>query len=611
MGTTAVALGFPFSNSTLKGPAAKRQRCEVLRGQLELERQSFIPVWQNCNDFILPQRARFQVTDVNKGNRRNLNIIDSTGSLAARVCQAGMVAGITSPARPWFELSTPDERLAEQDDVKKWLHETADVLRGIFLRSNFYNEIPTLFGDIGTFGTGAMMVLEDDEDVIRCYDFPVGTYAVGNDARRQVRIFSRVFRRTVSQVVEQWGQIDERTGKPNFMDGRASTISLNVQNLWQQGTTQAWIDLVHVIQPNLSYDGEKIDSKYKRFESVYYEYGMNGNAFPTTGLGLLSHEGFDEFPVLVARWETSGEDVYGTNWPGLMALGDVKMLQTMAKRGSQALDKWVNPPMTGPANLRTAAASLLPGNITYADVGQGQLGFRPVHELSQMGPAIQSLREEKAEAQNRIKECYFVNLFLMLEQSDRREYTATEIMERKEEKLLVVGPVLEQVSQDVLDPVIARTFNAAYRRGMIPPAPESLAGQRLVPVYVSVMAQAQRQTGIASMERFTGFLGQFAQIEAAPSPLLDNVDADKFVQEYADAVGVTPEILRSADDVAKIRQDRATAQQQAMAAENAPKVADAAKTMSETQLGGPTALNALMQSAAAKRTIGATARPLA
>lgn len=592
--------------TTPLGPRYKRQRAEMLRGQLELERASFIPVWQDCNNFILPQRGRFQVTDVNKGNRRNLAIIDSTGTLAARVCSAGMVAGITSPARPWFELTTPSPELAEQADVKAWLHEVAEILRGIFLRSNFYNEIPTLYGDIATFGTGAMLVMEDEEDVIRCYDFPVGSYAVGNDYRRQIRLFSRVFRLSVQQVVERWGQIDQTTGKPNFMDGRASTISLSVQNLWHNGSRQAWIDLAHIIQPNLSYDGQKIDATFKRFEELYYEIGTPSNVFSDKdGIGLLAHSGYDEFPVLVARWETSGEDVYGTNWPGLTALGDIKQLQTGAKRIAQAVEKMINPPMTGPAALRSAAASILPGNITYSDVSQGQLGFRPVHEVN-FGTAIGPMNENLQETRNRIKEAYFVNLFLMLEQSDRREFTATEIMERKEEKLLVVGPVLEQVSQDVLNPIIARTYSAAYRRGMIPQPPEALHNQQLVPIYVSVMAQAQKQSGLSGLERFAGMLGQLVQI----SPdAIDNFDSDEFVGEYSEGAGIPPKIIRPEDAVAAIRDQRQKAQQAAQAAENAPKVAGAVKDLASSPTDGNTALAALVGSAHARQTVNATANP--
>lgn len=580
-------VGFGLSSGVL----AKRQQCEMLRGQLELQRASFIPVWKDCNDYILPQRARFQVTDTNRGDRRNLKIIDSTGTLAARVCAAGLVANVTSPANPWFELATPDPALNEDPEVKAWLRNVSDVLRDILQRSNFYTEIPTLYGDIATFGTGAMICMDDEEDVVRFYDFPVGSYAIGNDQRRQVRIFSRVFRLTVQQVVERWGQINPSTGKPNFEDGRPTTISLSTQNLWKSRSRQLYVDLVNIIQPNQSYDGRKIDSKYKRFESVTYEMGSNQNPFTAGDSGVLAHEGYDDFPVLVSRWETSGEDVYGTNWPGLMALGDIKQLQTMTKRGGQALEKWINPAMTGPAALMGAAASLLPGNITYSDVTQGQLGFRPVHELAQVGAAIQAMREDKSEVRERINDAYLVPIFLMLSSLDDRERTATEIMERKEEKLLITGPVLEQVTQDVLSPTIARTYNCALKRNMIPPPPDALHGQTLVPVYVSIMAQAQKQTGLSGLDRVAAFTEQMFAVDPT---IVDGLDSDEMLREYAEGAGIPPKVVRKAEDTQAIRDARQKQQQQAMAAENAPKVAGAVKSLGDTPMNTPSALTQLM-----------------
>lgn len=579
----------------------------MVRGQLENDRASFIPVWRNCNDFILPQRARFQPSDVNRGDRRNLKIIDSTGTLAARVCSAGLVANITSPGRAWFELATADPALNDKDDVKEWLHECAEVLRDILIQSNFYTEVPTLFGDISTFGTGAMFCVDDEEDIVRFYDLPVGSYCAGNDKRRQVRLFSRVFRLTVQQVVTQWGEINPTTGKPNFLDGRPSKISLSTRNLWVNGSRLLPVDLVQVIQPNLSYDGRKIDSRYKRFESVTYEMGSAQTPFVPLDSDILAHEGYDSFPVLVARWETSGEDVYGTNWPGLTALGDIMQLQTMTKRGGQATEKWVNPPMTGPATLRSEAASILPGNITYHTDMQGQLGFRPVHEIPQLGAGIESLRKDKLEVQNRIKDAYLVSLFLMLASLDDRERTATEVMERKEEKLLITGPVLEQIAQDVLGPVIQRVYSAALQRGLLPPAPESLQGAQLVPRYVSIMASAQKQTSLVGMERSAGFFAQVAQVDET---VLDVVNGDELIREYAEGAGIAPKIMRSEDEVHQIRAARQQQQQQAQAAQTAPAVAGAAKDLAETPMGGDTALSRLMASGTAKRSLNATASPL-
>jgi hypothetical protein len=159
----------------------KRSNYEKLRARLKTERSSFESQWRDCNDYILPTRAQFTITDRNRGDRRNLKIIDSTASFSARTLSSGMHSGMTSPARPWFRLTTPDPELAEFGPVKAWLYQYRQLILDVFFRSNVYQILPIVYGDAGTFATGAMSVVEDDEDVLRCYDLPIGTYYLAND----------------------------------------------------------------------------------------------------------------------------------------------------------------------------------------------------------------------------------------------------------------------------------------------------------------------------------------------------------------------------------------------------------------------------------------------
>lgn len=582
-----------------------RNRCEILRMQLQAEAATFRAHWQELNDYILPRRGRFYVTDVNKGDKRNGKIIDSTATAAARTLAAGMMAGVTSPARPWFRLQTGNADLDSQSDVQDWLHEVQTRMSAIFLRSNLYNKLPILYGDMGVFGTAAMALLEDDESVIRCYDFPVGTYVVGNDHKMRARVFLRLFRLTVQQIVERWGLIHPTTGQPNFADGRPTTISFTVQNLWRSGNRNAWIDVVHVIQPNYAYDGQKIDAKYKRFEQIYYEIAAPNQPVDPAMYGLLEHTGFDEFPVLCARWEVNSEDVYATNCPGMTALGDIKQLQTAEKRLAQAIEKMINPPMIGPAALRTAKTSLLPGDVTYLDVREGMQGFRPVHEVN-FGMAIAPLDNKNQQIRLRIQRAFYEDLFLMLAQSDRREITAREVDERHEEKLLALGPMLEQLNQDVLDPIIDRTFAIMARKGLLPTAPDALRGMPLHVTYVSIMAQAQKQIGLAAIERYAGFVSQVAQVDQS---ILDNLDVDELARQYGEANGVPPKIIRDMAAVAQIRQQKQQAAAQQQAAANIPGLAGAAKDMAATPASGDNILSKLIGKKNAYRTIGATASP--
>lgn len=546
-------------------PETKRQLYDRRLGELTLERSSFIKHWQDLSDFILPRQARFTVTDRNRGDRKNSKIIDNTATLAVRTLSSGMMSGITSPARPWFQLRTPDPKLNEMMPVKTWLDLVRSRMQEVFLRSNLYTTLPITYSDLGVFGTHAFAVLEDDEDVIRCYPFPVGSYAIGTSHRGNVDTVYREFQMTVRQVVQQFG---------------LEACSNSTKNLWERGNREVWVDVVHVVEPNDNYDERKAASKYKRFKSCYYEKGAEGDK-------MLREAGFDEFPVMAPRWSLTGEDIYGHS-PAMDALGDIRALQLEQKRKAQAIDKLVNPPMIAPSSLRNQRASLLAGDVTYVDVAQGGQGFTPAYQIN---PRINELMMDIQENQGRIRRAFFEDLFLMIANDQRSNITAREIQERHEEKLLMLGPVLERLNDELLDPLIDRTFGIMLRMGLIPPPPKELEGIDLSVEYISVMAQAMKLTGITGIERLMSFAGNLAQANPA---VLDKIDFDQTLDEYAAMVGVPPSIVKDDKDVEVIRAERAQQQQAMQAQEMATQAAQNAKTMSDVQITDDNAVGAMI-----------------
>jgi hypothetical protein len=568
----------------------KRQGYEQLRAQLKNEQASFTSHWRDLSDYILPRRSRFYTGDSNRGERKNTKIIDSTATLAARTQRAGMMSGITSPSRPWFRLSLGESSLSENANVKGWINTVTERMRMVFLKSNLYNSLPVVYGDMGTFATAAMFIEEDFDSVIRTYTFPIGSYLIGNNERLIAEVFMREFRMTVRQIVEKFGRSKEN---PREIDW--TNISSTVKSLWINNQPEAWIDVIHVITKNNDHDPRKLDSKYKKFISVYYELGFGGTntqGFYSASLPeqkFLSEKGYDYFPVLAPRWEVTGEDIYGTDCPGMTALGDIKQLQVGEKRALQAVEKMINPPLVGPTSLRNDKVSLLPGDVTYTDEREGLKGLRSVHEVRF---DLNALEAKQQQVRQRISRAYYEDLFLMLAQSDRRQITAREVEERHEEKLLALGPVLEQLNQDLLDPLIDITFAIMNERGMIPEAPPEMQGMNLKVEYISVMAQAQKLVGLGGIERFTGFAGQVAK---ANPETLDKIDADQLIDVYSDLTSIPPGIVRSDEDVAVIRQQRAQAQQQAMQAQQMQMAAQSAQTLSQTDTQGENGLTDLMR----------------
>jgi hypothetical protein len=594
-----------IGNGSVSG-LSLRQQCEIMRAQAENERSTFISHWKELGDYFCPRRPRFTTSDTNKGDKRNQKIVDTTAPRAVRTLQAGMMSGVSSPARNWFQLRTPDEELNEQEDVKEWLYDVENRIHMVMARSNFYKQLSVLYGDIGVFGTGAMGIFEDDKTVIRCSDYPIGMFSAGNDARQQVRTFFRTFRLTVQQVVEQWGNIDPKTGKPDFMRGQSTTIPGFVQGLWKSRLVAAWIDCVQCIQPNVAYNPDHFDAKYKRFQQVYYVLGATNKGNDPSVTGVLETSGFDEFPIIVARWERNSEDVYGTSCPGMLTLGDAKELAVWRKRYSQGLEIMIKPPMNADVALRSAKTSIVPGDIVWGGVNaQGQAKFSPAYQVN-FAPAMQPLTEAMQDLRNAIGEGMYTDLFILFAHDEQAQPdTATEVAEKKEEKLLALGPMLENLDEDVFDPAIDRIFNIMDRKGQIPPAPAALQGQPLRVEYVSIMHQAQKMAGIASVERFAGFVGQIAQVNPE---VLDYVDDEELIRTHAEAMGIPPKILRTPEAVAAIKNARAQAQQQAAAAEQAPKLAQAAKDGGVApQDGSPIAQ--LMSKMNARKTVGATQTP--
>lgn len=569
-------------------PYSKQQELNFIRAALETERQAMMPVWRDLGDFILPSRPRFNTTSP-MTDRRSLKILDSTPSFAARTLGFGMNSGITSPARPWFSLETYDSDLNEYGPVKNWLDDTTKLMGKVFGQSNLYNAFPIMYYDMGTFATGSMLMEEDMESVVRFYPFAVGSYCISNNERLRVDTFTREFQLTVRQIVAKFGR-KTPMGKLDL-----SSFSIGLQNAWEQKRYETKFTIRHFIRPNPDYDPSKPKAKYKRYESCYYEQGSTGQPNTNQEELYLRESGYDFFPVLCGRWEVNAEDSWGVNSPGFICLGDSKQLQKTETTGLQGIEKMVKPPMTGPSSMRQQKVSILPGDITYTDEMDGQKGFRTAHEVNLR---LDLLEQKQAQVRNRIERSYFVDLFLAISRLEHGQVTAREIQERHEEKLLALGPVLEQLNQDVLDPLIDNTFNIMVRRKMLPPIPDEMRGMELKVNYVSIMHQAQKSLGVSGIERFVGFWTNTAKATGDASCLM-KIDLEQAIDEHGEGLGIPAKMIRSDDQVAQMKADQAKAQQAAQQQQQVQTMAGAAKDLGSIDTSKPSALTDLLSKAQA------------
>lgn len=568
----------PVKRAPLKEPALKtggltsspvfmalRQHVDQRMISLRNDRMSWWTHWREIADYLIPRRYKWLITP-NQGNRGspiNQRIVNNTATIALRVLAAGMMSGITSPGRPWFRLTLEDDELADDADVKVWLNEVQKRMARVFAESNFYNALAVMYSDLGSFGSSPMVIYEDYDDVIRCTVAAAGEYFLANGPRMNVTTFYREFVLTVYQVAEEFGL-------ENCSDNVKGSITTGGAALTRE------IRIGHAIEPNDKMLPGMPGVLGMPYREIYWELGSGQNF-------ILRRRGFPECPFIAPRWDIIGNDAYGRS-PGMDALGDIKALQIEEKRKAQAIDKHVNPPMIADISLKNEPASMLPGGVTYVQTTANSVGFKPAYEIA---PDFSGLVEDIGMVEKRIKNTFFNDLFMMISQLDTVR-TATEIDARKEEKLIQLGPVLERFENEALDPAIDRTFNIMLRGGLLPPVPAALRkGDHIKVEYVSMLAEAQRAVSTAAIERMAGFVGK---LSAGDPTVLDNIDMDETVDIYADLLGVNPKVIRSSIKVAQIRAQRAKAIQAQKQVEQTMAQVAGAKTLSETEVGGNTAL---------------------
>ena len=546
----------------------ERIRLETTISQLRTDRYPFWSLWRDLANYLLPKRYVWLLSDTERRVRqaRNPYILDSTGTRAARVLASGMMNGITSPSRPWFKLRVPgfDD---EGGPVTQWADDSARRMMRVMGESNFYNSMALVYLDLSVFGTAASLIYEDDEKVIRCFNPALGEFYLGQNHYLQVNMFAREFGQTASQIVDWFGIENCSDQVKSFYN---STVS-------SQRLSPVYVN--HLIEPNRD---NSVPAKFK-FVETYWEQGAPRNT-------VLSMRGLNELPGIFPRWELTANDSYGTS-PGMDALPDIIQLQQETKRKAQGLDKMINPPIVADIQLQHRPTALLPNGITYV-AGSNNVGAKPLYQIQ---APIQEITQDIRDVQTRIQETFFNDLFQMISQLDTVR-SATEIDARREEKLILLGSVLERFENEALDPAINRIFNIMQRRKLLPPAPDAIQGQGIEIQYVSILAVAQQAVAAAPTERWLGLLGNMAA-EQIPQAL-KIPDWDEIIRGYGLDVGVPAKYMRPREEVAQEIQQQQDQQDASQAGQLALAAAQGGKVLSETDTGGGS--NALQQLLAAQ-----------
>jgi hypothetical protein len=554
----------------------KRDKFQSRWGQLKNERASWISHWKEISDNVLPRSGRFFLTDRNKGQRRHNQIYDNTGTKSLRILGAGLMSGATSPARPWFRLTIPDKDLASNAGVKNWLNDVTILILKVFDRSNTYRALHTMYEELGAFGTAASIIMPDYKSVIHHYPLTIGEYCIAANYQGTVDTLYRQYQKSVGATVKEFGL-------ENCMQ--------NTQQLFKNGQLDAWVTIIHAIEPRADRDVTKADAKNMPFASVHFEVGADPDKY-------LRVSGFKSFPAIVPRWAITGGDIYG-NSPGMETLGDVKQLQHEQLRKAQCIDYQTMPPLQMPTSMKGREADTLPGGITYVEQASAGAAIQTAFNVNlNLGALLDDIRDVR----ERVRSGFYADLFMMLANQTDSRMTATEVAERHEEKLLMLGPVIERLHNECLDPLVNLTFERLLEADALPEIPKEMRGMNINVEFVSMLAQAQKAVSTNSIDRFVNNLGAVAQFKPE---VLDKFDSDRWAEIYSDSLGIDPTLIVPKDRVEELRAQRAQAQQAQAKSEQLNQMADTAQKAAKAGGGGADGLQNVMSGLTGYNTAGA------
>jgi hypothetical protein len=523
------------------------KRYDALKGN----RGTFESHWQEIGEYIFPRRADFNVQRT-EGDKRQQRIYDSTGIQALELLAAGLHGMASNPASRWFSLKTSDENLNENDNVREWLSNVEDR---IFSKmhspgSAITTHLHELYLDYAAFGTAVMFIGVAKAEGLLFQTRFLGECVIDENAEGNVDTVIRCFKMSVRQMVQRWG----------------SKVSEDVRKKHADDKLDEMVDVLHAVYPREDRDQHKETPDNMPWASIYLEKKEKHE---------LQVGGFEEFPYAVPRWYKVAGERYGRS-PAMTALPDVKMLQEMMKTTIKAAQKIVDPPLLVPDDGMVGPVRTVPGGLNF------YRGEREIVPL-QTGGNIPLSLEMMQDLRNRIMSTFFVD---QLQMTGNADMTATEVMQRTEERMRLLGPILGRMEAELLGPIISRVFGILSRNNELPEQPEELDGVEWRVEYVSPIALAQRGQKV---ERAVQMLTIAGQMAAFDPNVMARFDSERFLPWIANELGVDPDLVLDDEEFAQKQQAmqmQSMAAPAQMAADAFAKAGQGAKSFAEAQAVG-------------------------
>lgn len=471
---------------------------------------------------MLPRKADI-VRKRSRGEKRMEFIYDGTALQAVDLLSASLHGMLTSGSTPWFHLNMKDVDISRDDDVQEWLEDSSNRMIQAFNQSNFETEVHEMYVDLVVFGTGCMFIEMDDGN-LRFSTRHISEFYVQENQFGIVDTVFRKYKSPVRQVIQRFG-IDSVTDyiRKKFEDKPDEEI-----------------EILHAVLPRINRDPDKRDNKNMPYASFYIDMESSQ---------LLSESGFEELPYIVPRFLKATGEVMGRS-PAMSALPDVKMLNLMSKTIIQAAQKQIDPPLLVPDDGFIMPVRTQPGGLNFYRAGTRDT-ITPLQAGANI-PIGLSMEEQRRGA---IRSTFYVDQLLS---GGAPNMTATEVIQRQEERMRVIGPVLGRLMNEMLRPLIDRVFGLMLRQEMLAMPPESLQGRDIDIEYVSPLARAQKSTSLNGTIKALEVLLPLAQ----SFPVGDHIDPDGLVRHITEALGVPKTTLRSQREVDETRAQRAAQEQE-------------------------------------------------
>ena len=516
---------------------AQSEKAKILLSRfdrLKTQRQNWESHWQEVADYMQPRKADVTKTR-SKGDKRTELIFDSSPLQSVELLSASLHGMLTNPSTPWFSLKFKSEGMEGEDEAKEWLESATEVMYSAFNQSNFQQEIFELYHDLITFGTAAMFIEEDDEDNIKFSTRHINEMYISENDKGKIDTVFRKFKISARAAIQKFG-----------------SVSTNIAVIAKKDPYEE-VEILHAVYPREDFNPKKQDKENMKFESVYLDADSGDE---------LSVSGFREFPFVVPRYLKASHEIYGRS-PAMTALPDVKMLNEMSKTIIKSAQKQVDPPLLVPDDGFMLPVRTVPGGLNFY-----RAGTRDRIEPLNIGANNTLGLNMEEQRRNSIRNAFYVNQLMM---QDGPQMTATEVIQRNEEKMRLLGPVLGRLQSELLKPLIDRAFAILMRRNLFAQAPDFLSGQEIEIEYVSPLAKAQKSTELQSIMRAIEIMGSLSNV----APVFDHINMDKLVRHLTSIVGVPQKILKPQAELNAERQQAAQQQEQMQQMQQVQQLAEA------------------------------------